>query len=76
MIPPAIAGVPVTFTRHSTSTASRAATSPAGLSTWVCAPARSARVTRMAASTTIRAITMIPAETSNPRENPTASAWW
>jgi len=59
---------------YSISTASRATTSPAGLFSVAWAPARSARLTRMAASVTISAMSMIPADTSNPRENPTDSA--
>ena len=39
-----------------------------------CAPARSVRRTRMPAMVMIRASSMIPAATSNPRENPVASA--
>ena len=47
----------------------------AGLFRAAWAPARSARLTRMAAIVTNRAMSMIPADTSNPRENPTDSAW-
>jgi hypothetical protein len=59
---------------YSISTASRATASPDGLFSVAWAPARSARVTRMAASVTISAMSMIPADTTNPRENPTDSA--
>ena len=47
----------------------------AGLFRAAWAPARSARLTRMAAIVTNKAMSMIPADTSNPRENPTDNAW-
>jgi hypothetical protein len=49
--------------------------SPAGLFGVAWAPARSARLTRMAAIVMMRAISMIPADTSNPRAKPADSAW-
>ncbi|MCW2893340.1 MAG: hypothetical protein JWO75_2829 [Actinomycetia bacterium] len=49
--------------------------SPAGLAGGVWAPARSARLTRMAVIVMMRAASMIPADTSNPRPKPTDSAW-
>jgi hypothetical protein len=56
-------------------TISALASSLAGLAGVVWAPARSARLTRTAAMVTMRAISMIPADTSNPRPKPTDSAW-
>src|SRR5258708_19351904 len=51
------------------------ASSAAGVPGLVWAPARSARLTRTAAIVMMRAISMIPADTSNPRPKPTDSPW-
>ena len=48
---------------------------PAGLACGAWAPARSARLTWTAAIVMMRAISMIPADTWNPRPKPTDSAW-
>ena len=60
---------------YSISTIRALTSSPTGLFSVFWAPARSARVTRIATIVTIRAMSMIPADTSNPRANPTDNAW-
>ena len=63
------AGAAATAAR-SAATAAMAAWGPVS---WV--PARSARVTRIVTSVITSASTAISAETRNPREKPSASAW-
>ena len=59
---------------QSASASSTSASISAGLFMVACAPARSWRVTRTSTSVRISASTMIPADTTKPREKPTASA--
>ena len=74
--PGAPAGGPAHQSAWTTSSmTSSSASLRAGLFMVACAPARSLRVTRITTIVTISASTMIPADTSKPRENPTDSAW-